>query len=168
MTTIKIECPECKGTGLYRGMCEKNGAAVVCRSCKGKGYIFYSYNEFTGRKKRDDVKRVFKKNCGHVCSANNVTTKEGKTYYFEDYGCTYEEWLNGATPKPMEELCCPYNYYNQGTENEPLIDCAVYAKKCNISDCEMYEHKNICWQKFHARISINPNFDFEREGLQDE
>lgn len=33
--TIIIECQACKGTGLYKGMAERDGAAVVCSHCHG-------------------------------------------------------------------------------------------------------------------------------------
>ena len=59
MKEIQIECPSCKGTGLYVGVCERDGCAVVCTQCKGKGYTTYRYNDFTGRKIREGIKRVF-------------------------------------------------------------------------------------------------------------
>ena len=31
------ECESCKGTGLYVGMAEREGSAVVCHTCKGTG-----------------------------------------------------------------------------------------------------------------------------------
>lgn len=34
---IECECNACKGTGLYVGMAERDGAAVVCYTCKGTG-----------------------------------------------------------------------------------------------------------------------------------
>ena len=35
MKEIQIECPACHGTGLYQGMCEQDGCAVVCTECGG-------------------------------------------------------------------------------------------------------------------------------------
>lgn len=118
MKTVEIECPSCKGTGLYAGICERDGAAVVCTTCGGKGYTTYSYNEFTGKKVKEGVKRVFQKTCGYIHGSEDYTTPEGKVIHFSQYGCTYEEWLNGKEPTPMEELYCPYVYYNKGCWKE--------------------------------------------------
>lgn len=41
MKEIQIECPACHGTGLYQGMCEQDGCAVVCTKCDGKGYTTF-------------------------------------------------------------------------------------------------------------------------------
>jgi len=35
----ECECSACKGTGLYVGMAEREGAAVVCSRCKGTGKV---------------------------------------------------------------------------------------------------------------------------------
>ena len=47
MLQMLIECPKCKGTGLYRGCCERGGAAVICHSCKGKGTTLFGYVTFS-------------------------------------------------------------------------------------------------------------------------
>ena len=44
--TIVIECQACGGTGLYKGMAERDGAAVVCSCCNGTGKTEFTYNEF--------------------------------------------------------------------------------------------------------------------------
>lgn len=169
MKSIRIECPSCKGTGLYKGISERDNCAVICYNCNGKGFVDYKYNDFNGRKRRPDIERVFESSCGYVLSSKNCTLPNGEVLHFENYGCTYEEWLNGAKPKPMEELYCPYVCYNQGMGNEPLTDCGEERKFCGrISDCIKYKDKALCWQKFNSRININPNFNFERAGLESE
>jgi len=40
---MDIECPSCNGTGLYCGMGEKEGVAVVCCKCQGSGKYHYVY-----------------------------------------------------------------------------------------------------------------------------
>ena len=35
---IKIECPNCKGTGLYHGFMDKPGEFEHCYKCKGLGF----------------------------------------------------------------------------------------------------------------------------------
>ena len=156
MKTIEIECPSCKGTGLYVGMCEREGSAVVCTTCGGKGYTTYSYNEFTGKKVKEGVKRVFKKTCGYVHGAEDYTTPEGKVIHFSQYGCTYEEWLNGKEPKPMEELYCPYVYYNKGIGSEPLEKCRGNLSEWGmITKCKLYFDKENCWKEFYEKEEKN-------------
>ena len=155
MKTIKIECSRCNGTGLYIGMAEHNGAAVVCNSCKGLGETTFSYNEFTGRKKRENVKRVYKGAYGYGISAEDVTTNEGKFLPYSQYGCTYEEWLNGAEPKHIEFLYCPYMADNKGIGNEPLERCRYEGRSiCGlISDCKFYDDKATCWKLLKLEVN---------------
>jgi len=58
---MEIECPYCGGTGLLSGMGEGDGTAVVCHQCNGTGVFSYSYlyKDFTGRKTKEGVKRVY-------------------------------------------------------------------------------------------------------------
>ena len=51
MKKIIIECSSCKGTGLYKGVSERDNCAVVCSVCNGTGKVDFFYNEFEGRKK---------------------------------------------------------------------------------------------------------------------
>jgi len=56
--TLDSECPDCGGTGLYSGFAEPEGTAVICHSCKGTGCKKISYVLFTGRKRKDGIKKV--------------------------------------------------------------------------------------------------------------
>ena len=58
MEKIKEECPDCSGTGLYSGMCEGPGKAVICISCEGKGWRYHFYKIFTSRKRRNGIKEI--------------------------------------------------------------------------------------------------------------
>ena len=58
MKSITIECPDCRGTGLYKGFMEAQGEAVICVRCSGSGAQELRYNEFTGRKDKTGVTRV--------------------------------------------------------------------------------------------------------------
>lgn len=58
MKTITIECPDCRGTGLYKGFMERDGEAVICVRCSGTGAQELRYNEFTSRKDKAGVRRV--------------------------------------------------------------------------------------------------------------
>ncbi len=56
--TIQIECEDCGGTGLYEGMCEAPGCAVICLGCGGAGWATFVYKEFVRRKGRRGIKLV--------------------------------------------------------------------------------------------------------------
>lgn len=58
MKVIKAECRDCRGTGLYQGMCEGDGEAVVCLACNGSGCGEIRYTPYTGRKRKNNVRFV--------------------------------------------------------------------------------------------------------------
>ena len=68
------ECHSCHGTGVYRGMGEGDGAAVVCITCKGTGKeeVRHRFQEFTGRKINPDVRRVYRTGAGIKLQAELV------------------------------------------------------------------------------------------------
>ena len=147
---IIIECPDCEGTGLYVGLAERKGAAVVCHTCKGTGKTKYHYNDFTGRKKKENVVRVFAQSCGYVHTAEDYVGSN-ETIAFSKGGCTYEEWLNGADPKPVKDLYCPYIWDNRGTGNEPRKRCAEGIKGFGyISNCQFFSDKASCWVEYET------------------
>ena len=55
---VEAECSACGGTGLYSGMCEGKGVAVICRICDGSGCEIIEYKPFTRRRGRRDIKKV--------------------------------------------------------------------------------------------------------------
>jgi hypothetical protein len=146
--TADIVCQSCDGTGLYIGMSETNGCAVICYTCKGSGKVEheFKYELFTKRKLRKGVKRVFKDSCGYGHAPDDVTTKEGVTIKFSQGGCTYEEFLDGVQPKPVTDLYCPKLWTGQ----------SYSCKRCNdgcrlgssISDCKFWKSKKKCWNEY--------------------
>ena len=58
MESVKAECEDCRGTGLYQGLCEKPDEAVVCILCQGSGCRTIFYRPFVLRKGRRGVKTV--------------------------------------------------------------------------------------------------------------
>lgn len=56
--TVDVYCDSCGGTGLYRGMLEPEGEAVICWMCKGSGKRTREIEVFAGRKPRTDVRLV--------------------------------------------------------------------------------------------------------------
>lgn len=102
-----IECVACGGDGLYVGMCERDGAAVICHRCKGTGrqHVKHEYTAFTKRKTNPEIQRVYNAAGGYCISAKDVTTEDsktenGRTIHFSRAGVSYEEWLEGVKPSP--------------------------------------------------------------------
>ena len=58
METIRTECGDCGGTGLYSGMCEGNGEAVICLGCQGTGCKEVRYKPYSGRKGKRGIRTV--------------------------------------------------------------------------------------------------------------
>lgn len=149
MKEIKIECKDCEGTGLYKGFAEKGSCARICYTCKGTGSVKFIYNEFNGRKIRNDIKRVFGNTHGFVHTDKDYVNENGDIIYFSKGGCAYEEWLKGVKPKPVKELYCPYVWCNDGSGNVPLSECKTYIKNYErIPNCLMYKDKSSCWKKY--------------------
>lgn len=104
--TLIYECEECGGSGIYtHNPSFHDGAALVCRSCNGKGYMEFNYTPFTGRKPTPSgVKRIFKaKPFSGPYYSENHTFEDGKTVEYSKYGCTVEEWEKGVKPKPVPD-----------------------------------------------------------------
>ena len=152
---MKIEwvqqCKACNGTGLYVGVGERDGAAVVCHQCNGTGrqVMTVEYEEFTGLKSRDDVQLVYQGNPG-IC-VNGAGAVPG--------GISYEQWMENpdAAKQPgceMREHTCPKWWFQavSGSGKE------VNWKKCNegvgwggrFSNCSHFDNKAKCWQQLDA------------------
>lgn len=56
--SIHAECGACRGTGVYTGMCEAKGTAVVCVRCGGTGCETITYRPFVVRRRREGVETV--------------------------------------------------------------------------------------------------------------
>ena len=135
------ECTDCNGTGLYQGMGERDGVAVVCHSCKGTGKIHrvIEWKDFNAKKREKNVKRVIQHNPG-ICVGKGINIG----------GMSYEDWFQGKEFPPkseMREYTCPAWWY-QGVN---------YSKKPNwkecvgfgaFSDCSCFRNKNQCWKKW--------------------
>lgn len=145
-----IQCQSCGGTGLYVGIAERDGAAVVCHTCKGTGKSHYkfTYQPFDGRVERGDVRRVFQNGCGYVHSADDVTTKDGQEIKFSQAGVEYHRWLAGAKPLPLKTLYCPLQWSGQSWKAKFCKDNYIgmitsCENRCNMAQCwEQYDKDN--------------------------
>ena len=152
MNTFEYDCmcESCNGSGLYIGMAEKDGAAIVCHSCKGEGHkhVVIRYRSPETRKRNMHAKRVYAANPG-------IGMGEGNGYTLEDFGgMPYQDWLDGKPfPKESENRkhTCPVWWYQ----------CADYKKKpdwetCSLgvsfSRCKHFDNKAACWARWDKEI----------------
>ena len=151
METFEVleECKACKGTGLYVGLGERSGAAIVCGKCKGTGafkFIYY-YKKF--QKKQNppkDVKRVFQTNPG-------IVVGEGNGIKLSDFGgMPLSDWLKGKEFKQGMEnrkYTCPAWWYQSADyKKKPDWDECLSSWGRSFCDCEYFNKKEKCWAKF--------------------
>jgi hypothetical protein len=149
---IKIECPSCNGTGLYQGMAESKDVAVVCRKCNGTGaYNYeYHYNDFKGRKKRKDIKRVYLSGSRYKLGLGVIDFDGIGKVDMDKEGVSYKEFLDGEIPKPIKQLECPMTH-DQSTCTSEFKDV------CNdlhggwlsyIPSCKNFKNRQECWKRF--------------------
>lgn len=153
MTRIRVEheCTACKGYGIYSGMGESDGAAVVCRLCRGSGMAVSWFEEFHGRKEKDGIVRVYEANPGIKIGSN-----ESRGLTLEDFGgMPYDKWLCGYrfTLDMADKLhTCPAWWAQcvPGMElHKPDWDeCA--GPGCRFSKCEHFANKAKCWERYEA------------------
>jgi len=149
---VEHECEQCDGTGLQRGVLNKEGAAFVCPYCGGSGGVVRRIIPFEGRKRLEGVKRVYDNHYGYKISAVDVIDNDGRIIEFSKWGCSYEDWLAGVEPAPMKGLVCPYLQYNNGIGNEPLGEkCARGVTSYPIHNCKHYADKAKCWEEFEQK-----------------
>lgn len=86
MKTIYYQCDDCTGTGVYSGMCEGKGHAVVCLGCDGSGKAAFQYTPFTKRRRARGI--------------NTVSRSRGRSLILGvgsvGERVTYREFLKGA------------------------------------------------------------------------
>jgi hypothetical protein len=159
---IEIQCTSCDGTGLYIGMAEKDGAAVICSTCKGTGKSTFkrTFAKYHGRVRRDDVDRVYQTAGGYVIGSKNFETPDKKTIRFAESGVAYEEWFRGAKPLPIEDLHCPYQHTHQEMRSSDHPANALYKRRCDavltlggtISSCKLRRDMTRCWDLYKELV----------------
>lgn len=142
---MKIEfdeqCSPCKGTGVYQGMGERDGYAVVCHICKGTGkhHFIHEYEEFTGRKEAAGITKIIESNPG-ICVG-------GDTLDFG--GISYSQWkTDGIFPSgsEMRQYVCPCWWYQSADykKKPKWVECDLGA----FSSCRNFPTKQLCWDRF--------------------
>ncbi len=150
---IDRECESCKSTGLYVGMAEGAGSAVVCHTCKGEGHYeeIIRWTEFKRLKEKKGIKRVFASACGIGIGEGTV---DGRTLKLEDFGgIEYDEWLQMKNkmkfPKgtEMREFTCPaWFWQNVDSDKKPeWNECQRFG---SFSRCPHFGTKYKCWEKY--------------------
>lgn len=148
------KCTSCKGTGVYQGMGERDGFAVVCHKCDGTGCFHYKheYEDFTERKAKDGVRQVLEVNPG-ICAG---VGKDGK-YTFSDFGgMPYEDWLQGkpfSQGTEMRRFTCPAWWYQTADykrkpEWDECIGCGSF------SGCSHFSDKAECWERWDKEFAV--------------
>ena len=145
----KAQCRDCGGTGLYVGLAERDGAAIVCPTCKGTGCrtIRVEWEDFDGREIRQGVDRVFEVNPG-ICIGAGV---ERHDYDLADFGgMDYEDWENGDPfPRGSENrrFTCPAWWYQSADyKKKPKWDECRWGG--TFSSCPHFHAKDACWSRW--------------------
>lgn len=141
------ECRSCNGTGLFQGMAERDGFAVICHKCDGTGAFkfVHEYQPFEKRKPKKGVLRVLQVNPG-ICLST------GNGHGIEAFGgISHSEWESGK-PFPagseMRNFTCPAWWYQSANyELRPeWSECGFGA----FRSCKYFVVKAKCWDRFDA------------------
>lgn len=143
------ECDKCTGTGLMVGEGEFSNVAVVCYVCDGSGarHMEFTANDFTGRKERTDVIRVF---------ARSADIKLGPEM---PGGVSYDEWkTNPQSPfipgRETRDHTCPAGWYKDEPEQPDWDQCSEYIQEWNIYNCPLFPNKAFCWDRWDKENAL--------------
>jgi hypothetical protein len=142
-------CKYCDGTGVYTGMAERDGAGVVCHTCRGTGchHCKIEYDDFEVRLEREDVEHVYEVNPGIVIG------KGDGEYSLSDFGgISYNEWLEkGVFPEKSENrrFTCPTWWYQSADyKKKPKWKECWKSLGSSFSKCPYFKNKEKCWEKW--------------------
>lgn len=151
------ECEPCGGTGLYVGMGERNGSAVVCNKCNGSGkvHVRIEYNTFEKRKERKEIERVFEVNPGFVIGAGVV---DGENITLEDFGgISYNDWKSGKKferGSEMKKFTCPAWWYQSANYSLKPKWKECCGAGYGFASCPHFKNKHKCWEKFNKEYPV--------------
>ena len=141
---LEAVCKTCTGTGLYVGIAEQGGDAVVCHTCKGSGCnkIEIEYEPFHNRQDpSSEITRIYQTGVGVISHPD-----------FTSGGVSVQEWQADSSSArragaEMRSHTCPAWWYQT----------ADYSKKPNwdecawggsFSQCRYFPEKAGCWERF--------------------
>lgn len=148
-------CKDCKGSGLYVGMAENDGFAVVCHTCDGTGcvHVRFEYESFRKRKIKRNIIRVLQWNAGYCVGVHG---SNGKIFPIDHFGgMSYKDWISG-NPFPrgseMRNQTCPCHWYQ-------CVDYELKPDWCReenfwsgaFSSCPKFPEKEDCWIRFDKK-----------------
>lgn len=152
---IDVQCPACGGSGVYCGFAEGKGTAVVCNRCNGSGkyHYVYEYEEFSGRKIKEGIKRVYLSGYGYMTNLGKIKYDGVGLVDMNKEGVSYEEFLNGKMPSHTEIFGCPMIADQGACHNVP-----GFTEECTklngggyigyIRNCKYQDKKHECWKRF--------------------
>ena len=150
---MKIEldevCKSCNGTGLYVGMAEHDGAAVVCHTCKGTGchHFVYEYENFKTRlPPSSTILQVYQCNPGIVIG-------RGPGFTLADFGgMTFAQWAAGMQFGPGTEnrkyTCPAWWYQTADCKKRPKWEECEASLGWSFSKCPYFVNKDECWERW--------------------
>ena len=143
------ECDICNGTGLKIGEKNFSNVAVVCYACDGSGSLHreFQVNEFTGRKERPNIIKVFARS-GDVKLGPEIPG-----------GVSYEEWkADPQAPfiagRETRDHTCPAGWYKGEPEQPDWDQCFEYRDYWKIYDCPLYPNKAFCWDRWDKENAL--------------
>ena len=143
------ECDKCLGRGLYIGMGERDGVAVVCYLCKGTGELHraVAYTPFTGRRPSPEVVRVFAVNPGIVLTPAAKGGITGVEWYKQSHSAF-------EPGREAREFFCPAWWY-QYADHTKKPDFPECIKIGSFTDCPEFSQKARCWERWDAKEANN-------------
>ena len=170
---LKIECPSCNGTGLYKGMGEGEGAAVICYKCNGTGcYSYsYSYNDFTDKKPIIGIGRVYLSGYGYRLGLGKINFSNGiGEIDMDKEGISYQEFfIEDKRPAHIKRLACPMLADQSACHKIP-----GFIDRCNdlngswinfITGCKHYPLKHQCWKRFESAALNSQSGDIKKGAI---
>lgn len=164
---VKCTCGACKGTGIYKGVAERDDLGVICSYCNGKGYYTLELNQNMQLVQDEKTGIVYRVNegiiDGHVALFDKLQKRDDVNYvmygtgrffspeYLFEHGASeinvirYSEFLEGKLPLPMMQYTCPRQLSQRYGNAEFNNDCGWGS----FSDCEKFGTQE-CWKKFYG------------------
>ena len=142
-------CDACKGTGVYQGLAERDGAAVVCYECKGTGIVhtIIKYeNPPAHRLFKWGVERVYEWSGGLV-----IGKSEELGLTLESFGgMPYQDWLDDKPFPPKSEnraFMCPTWWYQGKTPRHEIDWCEAHLGM-RFNRCPKFCDRAKCWERW--------------------